>query len=218
MCARRAGRRSTPVAAIITIFTSIWRYTLHNRPRGVVRTRLIGHQDCRRGAVSRIEVDVTRLSKSALVTRYLLTGSVGDLRLPPPSGVSWADGLWRHTCFELFLRGLNQEAYYEFNFAPSLQWAAWCFDGYRRGMHAMQGFPTPQIEIRQTGSFLELNAVLELDGLTDLNGNVEWRLGLSAVTEETDGALSHWALVHGPGKPDFHHYNAFALSLAAHSA
>jgi hypothetical protein len=39
------------------------------------------------------------------------------------------------------------------------------------------------------------------------------RLGLSAVVEATDGGLSYWALRHPPGKPDFHHIDAFALQL-----
>jgi len=39
------------------------------------------------------------------------------------------------------------------------------------------------------------------------------RVALSAVIEAPDGALSYWALRHAPGKPDFHHAEAFALSL-----
>jgi hypothetical protein len=40
-----------------------------------------------------------------------------------------------------------------------------------------------------------------------------WRLGLSAVIEDTRGSLSYWALAHPPGKPDFHHADGFALEL-----
>ena len=36
-----------------------------------------------------------------------------------------------------------------------------------------------------------------------------------AVIEENDGRLSYWALRHAPGKPDFHHPEAFALELPA---
>ena len=38
-------------------------------------------------------------------------------------------------------------------------------------------------------------------------------LGLSAVIEGADGSLSYWALVHPPGKPDFHNADCFALEL-----
>jgi hypothetical protein len=33
------------------------------------------------------------------------------------------------------------------------------------------------------------------------------------VVEEKDGLLSYWALNHPPGKPDFHHPDAFVLEL-----
>jgi hypothetical protein len=33
------------------------------------------------------------------------------------------------------------------------------------------------------------------------------------VIEAADGSLSYWALRHPPGKPDFHHRDAFALEL-----
>ena len=39
------------------------------------------------------------------------------------------------------------------------------------------------------------------------------QLGLAAVIESADGALSYWALRHPPGEPDFHHRDAFALAL-----
>jgi hypothetical protein len=42
----------------------------------------------------------------------------------------------------------------------------------------------------------------------------QWRLGLSAVLEEKDGAKSYWALAHPPGdQPDFHHPDCFAARL-----
>jgi hypothetical protein len=37
---------------------------------------------------------------------------------------------------------------------------------------------------------------------------------LAAVIEDENGGLSYWALRHPPGKPDFHHPNAFAMTIA----
>ena len=42
--------------------------------------------------------------------------------------------LWQTTCFEAFLRPSGGEAYREWNFAPSGQWAAYDFSAYRQGM------------------------------------------------------------------------------------
>ena len=46
---------------------------------------------------------------------------------------------------------------------------------------------------------------------SDFSGKL--KLGLSAVIEGADGGLSYWALRHPPGKPDFHHPEAFVLEL-----
>jgi hypothetical protein len=58
-----------------------------------------------------------------------------------------------------------------------------------------------------------LQAALALDHLS-LPRESSWRLGLSAVIEETNGNKTYWALVHPPGKPDFHHKDAFAYELS----
>src|SRR3979490_1310679 len=47
---------------------------------------------------------------------------------PPPAG------LWQHTCFEAFLAAPGVAGYYEFNFTPTLDWAAYQFTDYRDGM------------------------------------------------------------------------------------
>jgi hypothetical protein len=43
-------------------------------------------------------------------------------------------------------------------------------------------------------------------------------LGLSAVIEENDGAVSYWALKHSLGPPDFHDASAFILEWEPHVA
>jgi hypothetical protein len=176
------------------------------------------HPLSRCDAVDAIAVDVSRSAQRDLTLLYRVTGNMRDLRLPLPSDASRADELWRHTCFELFLRPMEHEHYFEFNFAPPLQWAAYRFNSYRQGMKALQDFPRPQIAIRQDGNSLELQATLKMDRLPIPGGDVVWHLGLSAVIEEMNGGLSYWALTHPFGTPDFHHSDAFALCLAAPSA
>jgi len=147
------------------------------------------------------------------VLSYVVTGEIGDLRLPPRSAPARADELWRHTCFEAFLRPSPGAAYYEFNFAPSTQWAAYGFSGYRSGMRIANEVSAPHIEVQSTNERYSLQASLDLDRLPGLAGGDPWRLGLSAVIEETDGTLSYWALAHPAGRADFHHSDCFALEL-----
>ena len=66
------------------------------------------------------------------------------LSLPAPVEPGRADGLWRSTCFELFLLDPATGGYREFNFSPSGEWAAYEFDSYRESMRAL-ATKTPQI-------------------------------------------------------------------------
>jgi hypothetical protein len=170
------------------------------------------HPDCPRSSIRSIEADVTRSAPSGLEVRFLLAGDTRSLVLPLPSGQTRADGLWRHTCFELFLRPEGGDAYSEFNFSPSLQWAAYAFDSYRSGMRPIDLAP-PRIEIRQDKTSLILQAVLALDRLAVVGRERGWNVALSAVIEETNGQFSHWALAHRAGKPDFHLPGGFVVLL-----
>lgn len=166
-------------------------------------------------AATGIDVAVARARPGGLALRYVVSGRIADLRMPAAAEPARADGLWRHTCFEAFVRAAPAAAYYEFNFAPSMQWAAYRFDGYRNGMGVAGGVGAPRIETRSDSARFELQATIELDGLPDLPADAAWRFGLSAVVEEADGEISYWALAHPPGKADFHHSDCFALELPA---
>jgi len=173
------------------------------------------HPDSSCPAVASIEVEVIRPSARALVLTYLVTGDIGRLRLPPQAASVRTDGLWRHTCFEVFVRAPGAAGYCEFNLAPSTQWAAYGFTGYRDGMTALDLPAPPRIEARADAESLVLHAALDLDPTRGPADDGLWRLGLSAVIEDADGAVAYWALAHPPGTADFHHPDCFALEVVA---
>ncbi len=173
------------------------------------------HPDSCCTAATHIEVEVARPHLGNLVLHYFVTGKMSDLHLPPAAAPTRTDELWRHTCFEAFVRALPGEVYYEFNLAPSGQWAAYRFGGYRSEMSVASGIGAPRMEMQSNGACMELQVSLELDGVPDLPSEAAWRLGLSAAIEETSGRKSYWALAHPPGKADFHHADCFAHELPA---
>jgi len=125
-----------------------------------------------------------------------------------------ADDLWQHTCFEVFAAAPAGQGYYEFNFSPSLEWAAYRFSEYREGMEPANLTRAPGLSARRTADRLELTAHLHLEGLEELARGPLLHLGLTAVVEDDSGSLSYWALRHGSGNPDFHDPDAFALELS----
>ena len=180
-----------------------------------MRQKLELHPNSTAAAAAHIEAEFTRLPSGILTLRYLVTGSIDELALPPPLAIQRADELWRHTCLEVFLRAHSGDAYMEFNFAPSRQWASYHFDGYRSGMRNAKEVGPPEIGVNATATTFELSVSLTLGDLPDLPGDVPWEIGLSAVIEQKDGSKSYWALSHPSGKPDFHHSDCFALQIPA---
>jgi hypothetical protein len=158
------------------------------------------------------EVEVTRRA-SALALSYAVHGEVRRVRLPATLAPARADALWRHTCFEAFVRASQPSGYWEFNLSPSLEWAAYRFNAYREGMAAELAFADLHIETQCDDSEFRLSAILDLYSITALRASEDWRLALSAVIEDQNGDKSYWALAHPQGKPDFHHPDSFALYL-----
>lgn len=174
-----------------------------------MKLTLRAHADFPSRAFLAIAVGVKR-DAASLTLRYRLTGAVADLAIAAPAAAARTDELWRHTCFEAFLRPDAGAGYVELNFAPSTQWAAYRFSGYRAGM-APADIDPPRIELTKTSASLDLVVRLDLTRLALPPGPC--RLALSAVIEQTDGAKSYWALAHPPGRPDFHHTAGFAYDL-----
>ena len=151
---------------------------------------------------------------AAFGPQHGLRGDTAQLRLPQARAGRRADGLWRHTCFEAFVSAPGSAGYYEFNFSPALDWAAYRFDDYRTGMSAATLDQAPGLQVRRSSDALELTATVHLAGLAALRDAPALRLALAAVIEESDGRLAYWALRHPPGNPDFHHPEGFTLELS----
>ena len=159
--------------------------------------------DTVRGIAVRLE-----RSPAALKVRYELDADLATLRVPTPGPLRKGEKLWQHTCFEIFLSD-SMPAYTEFNFSPSGEWASYGFRRYREGMPLSGAASLQRLEIGHAQPGLVLDATLLQAGARGLV------VALSVVVEASDGSLSYWALRHPPGKPDFHHPEAFALRLDA---
>ena len=177
------------------------------------RALLFAHPDAPGDAAWSIAVETQLDAGPTLACRYSLIGDMEHVRVPGARAGRRADDLWKHTCFEAFVAADDTAGYFEFNFSPSLEWAAYRFTDYRAGMSAAPVAQAPGLQVRRTASQLELAANVHLAGLEPLCSAPVLRLGLAAVIEEDNGRLSYWALQHPPGKADFHHPDGFALEL-----
>ena len=176
---------------------------------GSVPLTLVHHPQTPSQAIRGIEVVVSWSASGSLSLAFALEADLSRLRIPEPRVSLRTGGLWRHTCFEVFVMAEKGPGYREFNFSPSSEWEAYAFSGYRKGGELGVELD-PGTVVHRTGDRLELDAEIRRDFLPP---GRSLRLGLSAVLEDADGVLSYWALQHPPGKPDFHHTDAFALQL-----
>jgi hypothetical protein len=170
------------------------------------------HPGARSDAVRGVTARVHRTAAGSLKVAYVLEAELPRLRIPPPSPSRSGEKLWQHTCFEVFI-ARRMPAYHEFNFSPSREWAAYAFGRYRDGAQLTDDALDPQVTVRTGAHRLELDATVHLERISSLHVTDRLSLALSAVIEDTDGGFSYWTLRHPPGKPDFHHPEAFALEL-----
>jgi hypothetical protein len=162
-------------------------------------------------AVRGLEARVWRTDGAgAVAVAFTLDGDIARIRIPEPRPRRFADDLWKHTCFEIFVRHDGAEAYEEFNFSPSGEWAAYAFERYREARRSSEDAADPQVTMRRTAGGLELDARVQLD---ESSSGAMLNVGLTAVIEDIDGTLSYWALAHPAGKPDFHDAGTFAIEL-----
>jgi hypothetical protein len=173
---------------------------------------LIPHPVMPCSALQRISAHLRVFPMSAIEIKFSLDGEIDKLLIPAQSAPRRTDNLWLHTSFEAFIAAPGNDRYLEFNFAPSGEWAIYQFDSYRKGMKTLEA-PAPIITATRSASNVVVNVIVDLSVFPDLKNRAELRLGLSAVIENNDGALSYWALAHPPGKPDFHHRDSFTIAL-----
>jgi hypothetical protein len=155
---------------------------------------LVRHPDTPPGAIQAIDAELARVPGGAVAT-FRMVGDIARLCLPPPVAPERTDGLWRTTCFELFV-GSDGDSYREYNFSPSGAWAAYEFDDYRAGM---RGLPAA-ISIQNSSDDKNFTMIAKIESEFPESA----RIGLSAVVEEADRIIRYWATAFAPGKPDFH--------------
>ena len=174
---------------------------------------LISHPHTPSRVAQAVTAQATRNGEGRLALSYTITGDIARLLVPPPAPARVGWKLWRHTCCEVFIRARGAAAYHEVNLAPSGEWAAYAFESYRNGSTIGDATLNPQIAVRSTPSQLDLSALIDLPRLAPDYAHAPLSIGLAAVVEDENGALSYWSLRHPSGQPDFHHADAFALQL-----
>jgi len=143
---------------------------------------LVPHQAHPPLGVSAVLARVLGVEGPWLQLRWRIEGA-GRLVVPRFAGRGRADGLWRTTCFELFLRPEGAAAYAEYNLSPSERWAAYDFDAPRQAMRNRPVLRDCACTLRRGGSVAIFDAAIPLAALPV----TRCAMALTAVIEEAAG-------------------------------
>jgi hypothetical protein len=121
------------------------------------------------------------------------------------------DELWKHTCFEAFIKPQGKEGYWELNLSTRGDWNMYRFDSYRKGMMSERSIASLSSKIlelspRQTYLCCEL-------WLSNWDQAAGLDIGLTSVIEQPSKKLSYWAIMHAGSQPDFHQPQSFTHHL-----
>ncbi|GAA4009552.1 DOMON-like domain-containing protein [Sphingomonas humi] len=148
-------------------------------------------------------------STATLNLWFGISAPIGRFRVPlADHEPTRRDNLWQSTCFECFLKEEGQDAYQEWNFAPSGDWAAYDFAAEREDMAPAEVTSPPYIRTEDNLTWWGLGATLSIPA------EPRFTIALSAVIEEQSGARHFFALHHPSDQPDFHHPDCFTARLA----
>ena len=176
----------------------------------MTRLTLVPHRQTLKSPINTVTAEICLDKSKAAQIRFVVTGGIGRLRLPAAAPSAHADNLWRETCFEAFIAPCAETNYFELNFSPSTQWAAYRFSSYRQGMDRAAECPAPEIAVKKSTIRFELRARIGLDWIKP---PAPWKIGLSTILMDVSGEISYWALAHSAGKPDFHDRSSFVHVL-----
>jgi hypothetical protein len=179
----------------------------------ILKDALVGHPAQPAAGVAGVDVELSIDAGGGVDLLLTIHGAAAGLRIPEPCTPAETDGLWRHTCAELFVAVAGDPAYREFNFSPSGQWAAYHFSAYRVRARRSGAVVVPRIALSRSAGRTAVAVTLPAAALPP---SPRLQVGISLVLEASDGSLSYWALAHAAGRPDFHRRETFReLCIAA---
>lgn len=170
-----------------------------------------------RAAANRFQISgQLRRSSKVIEVEYNITDPYFDIEWPKMVRQPLReDGLWQHTCFEIFLAPWGMNEYWEFNFSPNRNWNCYRFSSYRenqRPEHSIYSCKITRIENDNLS-----NRITASFPILDKFSRLTLSTGISAVIEDKSGTLHYYALTHtNSSKPDFHDSKSFMLTLGPH--
>jgi hypothetical protein len=180
----------------------------------------LGHENLKGHEILKVNATPERDS-TLLCVEFEMRGDLTELLIPRPTSIGESfcqrrDGLWKHTCFELFFATDLPNTYWELNSSPAGDWNFYRFENYRQGQVEERGISQVRHEIKiDTPSLWRSQVSVDLRGVPefrDLKAQ-DISLGITAVIEGKNQSESFWAIQHCGLQPDFHIRESFLVKI-----
>lgn len=159
-----------------------------------------------------VEFQYRRVAVDRLSLTFTLRGAervaLGQVHVHPER----LDELWKKTCFECFMVNAadhdSRAQYVEWNLAPSGDWQAYEFKGYRQCRSEL-AVEAPALLRQQDGENCIFQFQLSIPRALRDSG---FEMGISAVVQErNEESPFYWAFAHRDDRPDFHNREAMLV-------
>jgi len=137
-------------------------------------------------------------NKNLLHLTFKLSGDIKHYKFPKTKKEERKDELWRGSCFELFLATEEDEAYYEFNFSPTLAWNSYRLEYYRAEPKKIDEVELIEFEVKKTQETLFIEIILDVQTLQFNSYN------LATILLNKQDKREFWSLKAKGDTPDFH--------------
>jgi len=143
-------------------------------------------------------ISTLKQNKNLLHLTFKLSGDLENYKLPKTEKEERKDELWRVSCFELFLATEEDEAYYEFNFSPTLAWNSYRLEYYRAEPKKIDEVELIEFEVKRTQETLLVEIVLDVQRVKFNSYN------LATILLNNQEEREFWSLKAKGDTPDFH--------------
>lgn len=147
-------------------------------------------------------------SEESWLVEIVIAGDISSIDLTGSSSPE----LWRATCFELFYKNPEEEAYCELNVAPDGRCTHVELESYRKIIREIPMKSNPAVQIKTSSDMISIQI-----NLNDFDLEQK-EIAVAVITADSQGVRRFWGIDHWDGNPDFHREeNFFVFCRLPHS-
>lgn len=160
----------------------------------------------------RLQADLNLISADSFELNFKWVDLKNEIVFNQVQAAKRQMGLWQHTCFEAFIKPIQDFSttnYYEVNFSDSGAWNLFHFTNYREPQppQELSKADLVCIDVQKNANGGLAKAIFKIK---DANFQ-QVKISLCAVVVTKTLGTTYWSFKHADSKPNFHHFESFII-------